>query len=177
MGETLPEARLQRSDLIEKSLREARALGMVDQTPQGGLVGLEADGQLIELVLETMGVERAGVGPPPEKRSQASDVAVMRLIDRVAIGRARQARESLLGDCHDCLSPFFRVASVGPILGSGAQPRHRRGCGTIKFPKLFDKTRIRLYQVSIQIHLKTSMKNLVKNRIKLTVSLRSLTRY
>jgi hypothetical protein len=36
------------------------------------------------------------------------------------------------------------------------------GCGTIKFPKLFDKTRLRLYQVSIQIHLKTSMKNLIK---------------
>src|SRR5687768_5882538 len=58
MGETLPEARLQRSDLVEKSLREARTLGMVDQTPQGSLVGLEADGQLIELVLETMGVRR-----------------------------------------------------------------------------------------------------------------------
>jgi hypothetical protein len=36
------------------------------------------------------------------------------------------------------------------------------GCGTIKFPKLFDKIRIRLYQVSNRIHLKTSMKNLVK---------------
>jgi hypothetical protein len=162
MGETLPEARLQRSDLIEKSLREARALGMVDQTPQGGLVGLEADGQLIELVLETMGVERAGVGPPPEKRSQASDVAVRSLVDRVAIGRARQARESLLGDCHDCLSPFFRVASVGPILGSGAQPRHRPRPRRRQVSRIFDKTRIRVYQVSIQIHLRFSTKNLTK---------------
>jgi hypothetical protein len=34
--------------------------------------------------------------------------------------------------------------------------------GAAKFPRIFDKTRIRVYQVSIQIHLRFSPKNLVK---------------
>jgi hypothetical protein len=54
------------------------------------------------------------------------------------------------------------LRSVGPILGSGTPPaalprlRHHQDF------KLFDKTRLRLYQVSIQIHLQISPKNLIK---------------
>jgi hypothetical protein len=55
------EARLQRADLIEKSLCEARALGMIDQAPQRTLISFEPDDQFIELVVEILQVERAGI--------------------------------------------------------------------------------------------------------------------
>jgi hypothetical protein len=55
----MPEARLQRADLIEKSLRDARALGMIDQAPQHNLISFEPDSQFIQLVLESLRVERA----------------------------------------------------------------------------------------------------------------------
>ena len=59
-AQAMPEPRLQRPDLVEEPRREARALGMVDQTPQCALIRLEPYGQLIELFMETVRVERAG---------------------------------------------------------------------------------------------------------------------
>jgi hypothetical protein len=57
----MPEASLQRADLIEKSSREAGALGMVDVAPQRSLISFEPDSQFIELVLEILRVERASI--------------------------------------------------------------------------------------------------------------------
>jgi hypothetical protein len=56
------------------------------------------------------------------------------------------------------------LLSVGPILGSGTPPaalprlRHHQDF------KLFDKTRLRLYQVSIQIYLEISPEKFNQNR-------------
>jgi hypothetical protein len=56
----------------------------------------------------------------------------------------------------------FGLGSVGALLGLAHSLGTGRGLGAAKFPGIFDKTRIRVYQVSIQIHLRFSAKSLVK---------------
>jgi hypothetical protein len=57
----------------------------------------------------------------------------------------------------------FGLLPVGPILGvwraASAPPA---AAAPPSFLKFVDKTRLRIYQVSIQIHLASSTKNLVK---------------
>jgi hypothetical protein len=83
MRETVPQARLQGADLIEELRRKARAFGVADHAPQCALIGFEPDGQLIELLMQPMRVERDASGPvavfstaSPEEVFQSSDLAV-----------------------------------------------------------------------------------------------------
>ena len=105
---------------------------MIDQAPQRTLISFEPDGHFIELVVEILEVERAGITLASPKGCQASDLGIVG-VDQVELGRARQPWKRLLGDCQDRLS-VLRLKSVGSDRWAGAEPQRRKVPGAACSP-------------------------------------------
>ena len=153
----LPQAILQSADLIEQPRREARALGMVDHAPQGVVLRLEPNGQLVELFIETMRVKRTGIGAmavfrtaPPDEVLQSRHLAVLHR-GGVRSQHDGRAGESLLGDRHDCLSSTFGLMSVARSFGLSRSHGVARAAALPKRSSgLLDRAGTELYQASIE---------------------------